>query len=109
MQALPRWLPPVAGPNVGSRHPAAGAEPPSPRGLATVRATVVTSEQTGGRTTMTTQAEHTTGTESRGPPAWVDEVAALTTPDAIHWVDGSDEEWDAAHDPARGVPAPSSG
>ena len=25
---------------------------------------------------------------------WVDEVAALTKPDAIHWVDGSDEEWD---------------
>jgi phosphoenolpyruvate carboxykinase (GTP) len=24
---------------------------------------------------------------------WVDEVAALTTPDAIHWVDGSPEEW----------------
>ncbi len=24
--------------------------------------------------------------------AWVDEVAALTTPDAVHWVDGSDAE-----------------
>ena len=44
---------------------------------------------------MTTQAEHTTGTSHAGLQAWVDEVAALTTPDAIHWVDGSDEEWDA--------------
>ncbi|WP_375001203.1 phosphoenolpyruvate carboxykinase (GTP) [Aeromicrobium sp. CTD01-1L150] len=25
--------------------------------------------------------------------AWVDEVAALTTPAAIHWVEGTDEEW----------------
>ena len=44
---------------------------------------------------MTTQAEHTTGTSHAGLQAWVDEVAALTTPDSIHWVDGSDEEWDA--------------
>ena len=43
---------------------------------------------------MTTQAEHTTGTSHPGLAAWVDEVAALTTPDAIHWVDGSDAEWD---------------
>ncbi len=43
---------------------------------------------------MTTQAERTTGTSHPGLQAWVDEVAALTTPDAIHWVDGSDEEWD---------------
>jgi len=50
--------------------------------------------QTGGRTTMTTQAEHTTGTSHPGLAAWVEEVASLTTPDSIHWVDGSDEEWD---------------
>src|SRR6478609_5201239 len=25
--------------------------------------------------------------------AWVDEVAELTQPDAIHWCDGSDAEW----------------
>lgn len=24
---------------------------------------------------------------------WVDEVAALTKPNVIHWCDGSDEEW----------------
>src|SRR5699024_11829454 len=26
--------------------------------------------------------------------SWVDDVAALTKPDRIHWVDGSDAEWD---------------
>ncbi|MDR6531101.1 phosphoenolpyruvate carboxykinase (GTP) [Caulobacter rhizosphaerae] len=30
--------------------------------------------------------------------AWVDEVAALTKPKAIHWCDGSDEEWTALTD-----------
>ena len=50
---------------------------------------------------MTTQAEHTTGTSHAGLAAWVDEVAALTTPDAIHWVDGSDEEWDLLTTRAR--------
>jgi phosphoenolpyruvate carboxykinase (GTP) len=41
----------------------------------------------------------TTGTTTTSTPtahaalaAWVDEVAALTTPDSIHWVDGSDGE-----------------
>ncbi len=44
---------------------------------------------------MTTQAERTTrGTSHPGVQAWVDEVAALTTPDQVVWVDGSDEEWD---------------
>lgn len=30
--------------------------------------------------------------------AWVDEVAALTKPKAVHWCDGSDEEWTALTD-----------
>ena len=30
--------------------------------------------------------------------AWVDEVAALTTPDRIHWVEGTPEEWTALTD-----------
>lgn len=41
---------------------------------------------------MTT--EQTQGTTHAGLQAWVDEVAALTTPDKVVWVEGTDEEWD---------------
>ncbi|EAQ5978275.1 phosphoenolpyruvate carboxykinase (GTP), partial [Salmonella enterica] len=47
---------------------------------------------------MTTEATHTTdqragGTTHAALQAWVDEVAALTTPDHVEWVTGSDAEW----------------
>ena len=48
---------------------------------------------------MTTQMTDKTSTDARGGTshaglqAWVDEVAAMTTPDRVVWVTGSDEEW----------------
>ena len=46
---------------------------------------------------MTTTAEsqiQSDGSTSHGRlAAWVAEVAALTTPDRISWVTGSDQEW----------------
>lgn len=37
-------------------------------------------------------------TTHSGLQAWVDEVAALTTPDSIHWVEGTPEEWTSLTD-----------
>ena len=47
------------------------------------------------KTTSTTPTGDTLagGTTHAGLQAWVDEVAALTTPDQIEWVTGSDAEW----------------
>ncbi|GAB2681819.1 phosphoenolpyruvate carboxykinase (GTP) [Thalassiella azotivora] len=44
-------------------------------------------------TTQTTTGEGTQPTTHTRLRAWVDEVAELTQPDAVHWCDGSDEEW----------------
>jgi len=39
---------------------------------------------------------HTTvPTRNQALLRWVDEVAAVTRPDAVHWCDGSAEEYDA--------------
>jgi phosphoenolpyruvate carboxykinase (GTP) len=43
--------------------------------------------------TADTQARPTATTTHRGILDFVDQVAALTTPDRIHWCTGSDEEW----------------
>jgi len=47
-------------------------------------------------TTSTTSDQPTTegrGTTHAGIAAWVEEVAALTQPDRVHWCTGSDQEW----------------
>ncbi len=48
----------------------------------------------GRANVMTTTPTDTQGTSHAGLQAWVDEVAALTTPDSVVWVDGTDAEWD---------------
>ena len=44
--------------------------------------------------TDTTSIPTQGGTTHKELAAWVEEIAALTTPDAIHWVDGSEAERD---------------
>ncbi len=44
--------------------------------------------------TADTATSSTAQTTHAGLRAWVDEVAALTQPDEVHWCDGSDAEWD---------------
>ena len=39
-------------------------------------------------------SETTVPTKNRKLVSWVEEVAALTEPDAVHWCDGSAEEYD---------------
>jgi phosphoenolpyruvate carboxykinase (GTP) len=41
-----------------------------------------------------TAPEHPATTDHAGLRAWVDEIAALTQPDDIHWCDGSADEYD---------------
>ena len=41
-----------------------------------------------------TAPKHQASTNHARLQAWVEEVAALTQPDDIHWCDGSDEEYD---------------
>jgi phosphoenolpyruvate carboxykinase (GTP) len=58
-------------------------------------------------TAETTENSSAAGYRSTHPELqrWVDEVVQLTQPDAIHWCDGSDEEWTSLTDElvARGV------
>src|SRR5450631_2774662 len=49
-------------------------------------------------TTAQPQIQSDGSTSHSGLAAWVDEVAALTTPERISWVTGSDQEWTALTD-----------
>ena len=44
-------------------------------------------------TTSDSSAAGSPATTHQGIAAWVEEIAALTQPDRIHWCTGSDEEW----------------
>src|SRR6476469_4840256 len=53
----------------------------------------MTIESTGPAKADTSNTERVGGTTHAGLQQWVDEVAALTTPDRVEWVTGSDAEW----------------
>ncbi len=53
----------------------------------------MTIESTGPAKADTSNTERVGGTTHAGLQRWVDEVAALTTPDRVEWVTGSDAEW----------------
>ena len=40
------------------------------------------------------EAQHEATTDNARLAAWVAEVAELTTPDSIHWCDGSEAEYE---------------
>ena len=53
----------------------------------------MTIESTEPAKADTSNTERVGGTTHAGLQQWVDEVAALTTPDRVEWVTGSDAEW----------------
>ena len=53
----------------------------------------MTIESTGPATAETSTTGRVGGTTHAGLQQWVDEVAALTTPDRVEWVTGSAQEW----------------
>ena len=50
-------------------------------------------DNTAGLTAETRTALDSPPTTHEGLISWVREIAELTTPDRIHWADGSEQEW----------------
>ena len=80
----------------GFTHQLPGSEPPAPRSAATETVAAMREKESSPMTADTISSTYRSSHQQL--QSWVDEVAALTKPDRVHWCEGTPEEWTAITD-----------